>query len=175
MTASKTNIGLFLTKKLAYQSNFILIERFLAAILYAYEDESYFEVNITFKPSRKECKKKHENRCREILENIYYPHTFPSVRPDFLKNPSTGKNLEIDCYNHILRIGLEYQGKQHTSYMPYFHSSIQDFEYQVHKDKYKKMQCQRMGIKMIYVPHTVKYDDLFIYIQWKKLRYRNLL
>ena len=50
MTASKTNIGLFLTKKLAYQSNFILIERFLAAILYAYEDESYFEVNKQLKP-----------------------------------------------------------------------------------------------------------------------------
>ena len=123
------------------------------------------QFEFTFKPSRKECKKKHEHRCREILEDIYYPHKFPSSRPNFLKNPSTGKNLEIDCYNHQLKIGLEYQGRQHTEYMPYFHRTRQDFEYQLHKDKYKKMQCQRVGIKMIYVPHTVKYDDLFTYIQ----------
>jgi hypothetical protein len=32
------------------------------------------------------------------------------VRPDFLKNPATGRNLEIDCFNNQLKIGLEYQG-----------------------------------------------------------------
>jgi hypothetical protein len=59
---------------------------------------------------RKICKKKHETECRRILESIYHPYTFPSVRPDFLKNPATGRNLEIDCFNNQLKIGLEYQG-----------------------------------------------------------------
>jgi len=34
-------------------------------------------------------------------------------RPDFLKNPKTGKNLEIDFYIPILKIGFEYQGGVH--------------------------------------------------------------
>lgn len=113
---------------------------------------------------RKGCKKKHEVRCREILEELYYPHRFPSVRPNFLKNPTTGKNLEIDCYNDVLRVGLEYQGIQHRKYTPWFHKSVDDFNYQVEKDIYKKNKCQELGIKMIYVPDTVKFKNLKQYI-----------
>lgn len=113
------------------------------------------------------CQKKHERRCREILEDIFNPHLFPSVRPSFLKNPQTGRNLEIDCYNSSLRIGLEYQGVQHRKYTPWYHRSIDDFRRQVDRDQYKKKRLEEENIFMIYVPDTVKYRDLDKYIRVK--------
>lgn len=113
------------------------------------------------------CQKKHERRCREILEDIFNPQLFPSVRPSFLKNPQTGRNLEIDCYNPILRIGLEYQGVQHRKYTKWYHRSIDDFKKQVERDNYKKKRLEEENIFMIYVPDTVKYKDLEKYIREK--------
>lgn len=137
---------------------------FLAYIYLFYNKEGTYTkdfkgINIERK-KRKICKKKHETRCREILEQLYYPHKFPSVRPDFLKNPETKKNLEIDCYNHDLRLGLEYNGVQHRTFTPYFHKTVEDFNKQVKRDKYKMMTLSKLGIKMIYVPDTVKFIDL---------------
>lgn len=125
--------------------------------------KTFFKVGP--KPSRKRCEKKHEKKCREILEEIYYPHKFPSIRPDFLKNPKTNRNLEIDCFNHELQLGLEYQGIQHRKYYPYYHKTIEDFEKQVERDNFKKDKLKSLGIKMIYIPDTVKYNDLEYHIK----------
>jgi len=55
-------------------------------------------------PKRREWKT--EEKCRNILRKIYGVD-FPSARPDFLKNPVSGKNLELDCYNEKLKLALE--------------------------------------------------------------------
>lgn len=113
------------------------------------------------------CKKKHEGRCREILEDIFYPHSFPSIRPSFLKNPATGRNLEIDCYNDMIKVGLEYQGVQHRKYTPWYHRSMEDFNKQVERDVFKKNRLLTLNIFMIYVPDTIKYNELEKYIREK--------
>ena len=117
--------------------------------------------------SSRVCLKKNETRCREILENIFKPHLFPSVRPSFLKNPKTGRNLEIDCYNSNLRIGLEYQGIQHRKYTKWYHRSVNDFRNQVDRDNYKKKKLNDENIFMIYVPDTIKFYNLEKYIREK--------
>jgi hypothetical protein len=38
-------------------------------------------------------------------------YRFKSVRPGWLENPLTGRNLELDCYNEYLKLALEYNGK----------------------------------------------------------------
>jgi hypothetical protein len=113
---------------------------------------------------KKKILKKHETRCRAILENIF-EKPFTSVRPDFLRYPRTGKNLELDCYNSDLNLGLEYQGAQHAKFTPIFHESYQDFVGQLERDAYKDARCKELGIKVIYVPHTVPYDKLEEYIR----------
>jgi hypothetical protein len=40
-------------------------------------------------------------------------HFIQDYRPDFLKNPKTGKNLEIDIYCEEKKFGFEYQGAHH--------------------------------------------------------------
>ena len=109
---------------------------------------------------------KKEEQCRAILEKLYQ-RRFPSVRPDFLKSPRTGKNLELDCYNHELRIALEYNGKQHYKYCPYFHKHKKAFYAQVHRDNWKRKKCQENGIHLIEVPYYILEHDLEDYIKNK--------
>lgn len=112
---------------------------------------------------------KKENKCRAIIEGIY-GKPFPSVRPDFLKSPATGKNLEIDCYNAELKIGLEYDGEQHAKYNPHFHrNGPTEFTYQIARDEWKTKKCREEGITLIRVPHWVTELDLEKYIR-NKLR-----
>ena len=118
----------------------------------------------TLSKKRKTIPKKHETRCRVIMENIFKV-PFVSVRPDFLKYPKTGKNLELDVFNQDLMLALEYDGVHHRKYTEFFHKSEQDFIEQQERDKYKEEKCKELGITLIRVPDTVKYDDLEEYIK----------
>uniref|UniRef100_A0A6C0LZN9 Uncharacterized protein n=1 Tax=viral metagenome TaxID=1070528 RepID=A0A6C0LZN9_9ZZZZ len=110
-----------------------------------------------------------EEKCRTILETIY-GRPFASIRPDFLKNPATGRNLEIDCYNDELKLGLEYDGIQHSAYTPVFHRNGQnDFIYGTLKDEFKSKRCRELGITLIRIPHYILEEDLETYIV-KRLR-----
>lgn len=116
--------------------------------------------NKNFRPKES----KGEIECRKILEDIF-GEKFPKVRPNFLKHPATGKNLEIDCYNEKRKLGLEYSGRQHYVFTPVFHKTLKDFEDQKERDELKKKLCQENGVKLIEVPYTVKHEDLETFIK----------
>lgn len=99
---------------------------------------------------------------------------FPSVRPDWLKNPITGRNLELDGYCEDLGIAFEYNGIQHYKYTPRFHAKYSDLEYQVYKDRLKHLLCSHRGIFLIVIPYTVRRDDLCSYIEEKLLMIRSI-
>ena len=115
---------------------------------------------------KKTIPKKHETRCRIILENLF-KMPFVSVRPDFLKYDKTGKNLELDMYNADLKLALEYDGIHHRKFTEFFHKSEQDFIHQQDRDQFKEEKCKELGIILIRVPDTVKFEDLEIYIKNK--------
>lgn len=120
--------------------------------------------------SKKKKHKKHENVCRSILERLT-GKSFPSIRPDWLKSPQTGRNLEIDCYNDELKIAVEVQGRQHYEYTPHFHRRGEiDFENQKKRDRWKKAKCEKLGITFIEIPYTMNKDkaEPFIREQLKK-------
>jgi hypothetical protein len=128
-------------------------------------------------PQQKENRKirgdsKGEVECRRVMENIF-KRPFNKSRPDFLNNPVTGGNfnLELDCYNEDLGIAVEYHGIQHTKYTPYFHKNYEAFLNQKYRDDMKRRICKEKGIYLIEVYHDVKIHDIegFIINKLKKI------
>ncbi len=116
---------------------------------------------------------KGEIECKRVLEKIF-KKSFPKDRPNFLRNPVTGGNfnLELDCYNKDLKLAVEYSGKQHYVYTPYFHKNKESFTNQKYRDYMKKTMCKDNGIILIEVPYTVEIKDIESFIL-KELRNNN--
>ena len=117
---------------------------------------------------------KGEIECRRVLEELFN-RPFPKTRPNFLRNPVTSNNiesnnLEIDCYNDELKLGVEYNGIQHYKYIPYFHKTKDSFHNQKYRDYVKNDICQKNGITLIEVPYTVKIPEIKSFIL-NKLNY----
>jgi len=147
------------------------------------QDDQDEVISSTFPHPKKKKKKRknvHEERCREVFQRVFNK-PFKSVRPDWLKNPATKKNLELDgfCSDIKTRIGVglafEYDGVQHAQYTNHFHKSGEhEFVYQTKKDSWKSAMCKQRGVLLVRIPHTVPFDDLERYIR-NKLRNEGLL
>ena len=60
-----------------------------------------------------------------------------NIRPDWLKNPETGHNLEIDIFIEAFNIGIEYDGA-------FYHQDVE-------KDKRKDRIAKQKGVSIIHV------------------------
>jgi hypothetical protein len=106
-----------------------------------------------------------EKECLRVMEKIYGIPFQVQVRPDWLRNPRTGRCLELDvCELETLNIAVEYNGAQHYKYTKKFHKSIEDFKNQVYRDKVKYDLCNKHGVYLITVPYNVpiKHIEAFI-------------
>ena len=77
-----------------------------------------------------------EKITRDIMEKIYGV-PFNSIWPDWLRNPETGENLELDCFNEDLKIAVEYNGEQHYNWPNFTQQSYPQFINQVRRDAFK--------------------------------------
>lgn len=100
-----------------------------------------------------------EEYCRQILET-YFNEPFPSARPKFLKNPKTGKPLELDGYNPKRNLAFEHNGKQHYVFPNSFHKTEEEFLAQKARDKHKKLMCEKLGIDLIIIPYNINKSNI---------------
>lgn len=112
-----------------------------------------------------------EAECRRVLQK-YLRKPFANCRPDFLRNPVTGNqfNLELDCYDESLKLAVEYNGAQHYKYIPYFHKNKEAFLNQKYRDQMKRHLCRENGVNLIEVPNTVQVDKIESYLVDKLTR-----
>ena len=80
--------------------------------------------------------------------------------------------MELDGFNSDIKtplgngLAFEYDGKQHSTYVPHFHKNgVKEFEYQVAKDTWKDEKCKENKILLIRIPHFVAFYDLDRYIR----------
>jgi hypothetical protein len=118
---------------------------------------SDISLNLTSNLSKKSSDSKGEIICRNTLQTIF-KKPFNKIRPDFLRNKAldNNMNLEIDCYNDELKLGVEYNGRQHYEFVPFFHKNKEAFHNQKYRDYMKKDLCKKNGIRLISVPYTIK-------------------
>lgn len=128
----------------------------------------YHPEDVVVKKGRKEspAESKGEALCRKILETAFRV-PFPTMRPDFLVNPETGRNLELDGYNEDLHLAFEFNGIQHYKFPNRFHKSEEEFKNQVRRDLFKREACEAAGISLIVIPYSIPKSDIPKYIQDK--------
>lgn len=134
---------------------------------YQIDDDKYRDTNGSYnkKPFFK-GDSKGEVECRRVLEKIF-KRPFNKARPDFLNNPVTGGNfnLELDCFNDELGLAVEYNGVQHYKFVPFFHKNNEAFLNQKYRDDMKRRICKEHKIALIEVPYTVKVDDIEYFLK----------
>lgn len=89
----------------------------------------------------------HEEKCREILEDIF-KLPFPK------NNKVLGCRLELDGYCEDLKLAFEYNGKQHYEFVPFWHRTSNALDRQKSRDARKARICEEMGIRLIIIPYT---------------------
>lgn len=131
-------------------------------------EHSYIENEVLGKQKRVY---KTEEICRKIFED-YFGVPFEKCRPDFLRNPLTGKCLELDGYNPDIKtkigkgLAYEYNGEQHYKYVSHFHKNNGNFIGQLKRDSFKYRKCREKGIALIVIPYYVG-ENLKKYIHEK--------
>jgi len=110
---------------------------------------------------------KGEMITRRAMERLF-GKAFIRVRPNFLRNPETGANLELDGYNEELKIAFEYNGIQHYSFPGGRVKTEEDFKKQLRRDRFKLETCNRLGIYLIIVPYRIPHENILHDI-WHKL------
>lgn len=121
-------------------------------------------------PECKRIENKAENRVRRILEGIF--QTFiKKQRPVWNVNPETNRPLELDGYSADLKIAFEYQGPHHyvDSKKQVYNYTLEQIEYQVRKDGYKRNNCAVMGVNLIEIPHISKYLNENVLLEHVKI------
>lgn len=104
---------------------------------------------------------KGEDLCRKVISEIIkekglvanIKHNF---RPDFLKNPRTNRNLELDIFVDVIKpktrsIAIEFNGRQHDEFVPRFHKTRSEFVNQQYRDKLKRDICKEKEIDLVVV------------------------
>lgn len=120
----------------------------------------FFEAYVFKFIRRKSRRSKGEVMVANWLEenNISYKQEY-LVRFPFLvkKKPF----VFIDFYLPEHNIFIEYNGKQHYEYVPYFHKSPDDFTKQQTRDNNVRSYCEQNGIKLIEIPYYLNPYKVF--------------
>ncbi len=105
-----------------------------------------------FTKTREDFRSEGEMLCCKIFEEYIGGPVEVNIREDFLKNPETGRNLELDCFYRAKKIAIEYNGSYHYKKVRAFGNDPN----KVHKrDEIKIRLCKKAGIRLIVVPYTV--------------------
>lgn len=93
-----------------------------------------------------------EELCCKIFEEYLGRRVLTDFRPNFMKNPKTKRNLELDLYDPLTKIAIEYNGIQHYQESKHFGMGSDKLQKQKENDRLKVELCKKEGVTLIVVP-----------------------
>ena len=97
---------------------------------------------------------------------------FTKVRPTWLRNPASGRALELDLFAEVpfpgaepRRVAVEVDEAHHFCYPNGRHKSIEEFELQKFRDAIKTSLCRQNEVLLIRVPFTVARKDVDVFLR----------
>jgi hypothetical protein len=100
------------------------------------------------------CCKVFEEYINENLSENEWRTAVVNKKYDFLRTEENPP-LELDMFDPVTKIAIEYNGRQHYEYTTYYHSSNEQFKKQQRYDEIKLRKCEENGVHLIVVPHYV--------------------
>jgi phage/plasmid-associated DNA primase len=103
-----------------------------------------------------------EERFRKALE-AKLGYAMSKTYPVWLQNPRSGCQLELDFYDDINKVAIEYDGPHHYTFPNMYHATQRQFIKQKERDHLKDTLCKLNGVKLIRVKagsctaHEVEY------------------
>lgn len=105
-----------------------------------------------------------------LLEQ-YFPEyaVRENYRPDWMMSKQ-GKRLELDFYVEKLNIAIEIQGKQHYTFIKFFHKNEEGFSERLADDREKKRLCRNYKVTLFEASNE---QEVFEIIKKVKAELRN--
>ncbi|MEF8731213.1 MAG: hypothetical protein V5B40_04650 [Candidatus Accumulibacter meliphilus] len=100
-----------------------------------------------------------ERLVRHTLE-VLFGVPFKKHRPSWLKNPATGRLMELDGFNPELQLAFEYQGPQHYRVVLPFKMDAVRLQKSQFRDEQKQLLCKQHGITLLEIPYSVEAEEL---------------
>lgn len=100
---------------------------------------------------------KREEELYSLIKKIYNKYNIIyQYRPTFLLDEITKGQQSLDIYIEELKVGIEYQGKQHYEPVEIF-GGEEGFKNTVKRDQKKLEVCQQNGVKIAYIKYNEKF------------------
>lgn len=116
------------------------------------------------------CPKCNKSHGETFIENYLIENNIKFIDQysiDIDKSINKTGKASIDFYLPDLNIAIEYNGKQHYEYIPYFHTGgIIDFKRQQKRDEYVRNYCKNNNIRLIEIKYDENLNNYFDKIQW---------
>lgn len=103
-----------------------------------------------------------EEVCREVFKALT-GKPWPKSRPRWLVS-ARGGQMEIDGFCKALGVGFEYQGAQHSEFIPHYHRTPEALQRRMADDSQKRKLCLNHGVKLIEITFEIPIEDLMGYI-----------
>ena len=100
-----------------------------------------------------------ERLVRQTLERLF-EKPFKKHRPRWLRNPQTGRLMELDGFSQELNLAFEYQGEQHYRVVLPFKMNHGHLDRGRYRDDLKKKLCKEHNVILIEVPFCVTPQEL---------------
>ena len=114
------------------------------------------EYNLDWITDRKRKMSRGQSAIVDILRKI-----LPNEKIDFEHH--IGERLRLDIYVPAYELAIEYHGRQHFEWVPFFHEDPADFQLAVARDQRKADLCKKLGITLVVFRYNDSLDETSVF------------